>query len=323
MRRVRYHEFGGPEVLRIEETPVPEPGPGQVLLRAEAIGASWVDTTIRAGTSPFGTWPLPGSPHGDVVGTVERVGDGIDQALVGRRVVALVHRDAYADFAVADASALTEVPDGVNSGDASVLAMPAPVAQVALELGGLAHGETVLVHSVTGGIGHLAVQLARLRGARRVIGTVGSPDKLDAARRLGADVAVCLATPDWTDQVRAAVPDGVDVALDSVGGTVSAATLELLAPLGRLVVYGAASGTLPELSAAALFAVRTVTGFGVEQWRAARPAEHRRVVAEVTARVAAGELRTQVSATVPLAEAARAHTLLEDRSRIGRVLLAP
>lgn len=324
MRRVRYYEFGGPEVLRVEDAPVPEPSAGQVLLRTEAVGASWVDTAIRAGTSPLGSWSLPGSPHGDVVGTVEKVGEGVDATLTGRRVATLVPRDAYADFALADAQWLAEVPDGIDAGNASVLAMPAPVALLALEMGRTAPGETVLVHSATGGIGHLAVQLARLRGAARVVATVGSPGKLDAARRLGADAAVSRADPDWAEQVRAAVgPDGVDVVLDSVGGPVSGTSLELLAPLGRLVIYGAASGSLPELPMQALSGLRTVTGFGIMPWRTARPDEYRRQLAEVTAHLATGELRTEVQETVPIAEASRAHELLEDRSRVGRVLLVP
>lgn len=324
VRRVRYHEFGGPEVLRVEDAPVPEPASGQVLLRTEAVGTSWVDTAMRAGTSTLGRGiQLPSSPHGDVVGTVESVGDGVDPSLTGRRVTALVASDAYADFALADATWLADVPEGVGVGDASVLAMPGPVALLALERGRTAPGDTVLVHAATGGIGHLAMQLATLMGAARVVATVGSPDKVDDARRLGADIAVSYAEPDWAEQVRAATPAGVDVVLDSVGGKVSATSLELLAPFGRHVIYGMASGAMPELPARALVEMRTVTGFGITQWRAARPDDARRQLAEVAKYVAAGRLRTEVQATVPLAESPRAHELLEDRGRVGRVLVVP
>ena len=181
MRRVRYYEFGGPDVLRVEEVDQPVPEAGQVLIRTEVIGTSWVDTTMRSGTSPFGRPDLPGSPHGDVVGRVEQVGEGVDQGLLGQRVAAFAERDAYADYVVAAADWVVRVPAGVDAALASVLSMPAPVALRVLRTGQLAKGETVLVHSAAGGIGHLAVQLAKLEGAGTVIATAGTPDKLEFA----------------------------------------------------------------------------------------------------------------------------------------------
>jgi NADPH2:quinone reductase len=322
MRRVRYYEFGGPEVLKVEEADIPAPGPGQVLVKTEAIGTSWVDTTFRSGTSPLGHPTLPGSPHGDVVGTVEAVGAGADPALAGARVAALVNPDAYADYVVADADWLVPVPAGVDAGTASVLDMPAPVALRVLRTGRLAAGETVLVHAAAGTIGHLATQLARIEGAGTVIATASSPAKLEFARQHGADVGVCYTDPDWPDQVRAAAPGGVDVVLETVGGQVTAQSLDLLAPFGRLVVYGAASGELPDLPAW-LPALRTVSGFGLLAWRAARPEQARQEMTELAGLAAAGRLRASVQATLPLEQAARAHELLEDRDRMGRVLLVP
>jgi NADPH:quinone reductase len=323
MRRVRYYQHGGPEVLTLEEVPVPEPGPGQVLLRTEAIGTSFVDTAFRRGTSPLGRLTLPGSPHGDVVGTVEAVGDDADPALRGQRVVALVNPDAYADYALAGADWLVQVPAGVDPGTASVLDMPAPVALRILRAGQLAPGETVLVHSAAGGIGHLATQLARLEGAGTIIATASSPAKLDFARAHGADLALSYADPDWPDQVRAAAPGGVDLVLDCIGGPVSAQSVALLAPFGRLVIYGAASGQLPELPTLGGLSLRTVTGFGWLAWLAARPEKAKAEQAELAKLAADGQLQATVQATLPLAEAARAHELLEDRTRQGRVLLIP
>jgi NADPH:quinone reductase len=320
MRRVRYYEFGGPEVLKVEEADIPVPGPGQVLVRTEAIGTSWVDTSFRRGTSPLGRPSLPGSPHGDVVGTVEAVGEGADPALAGQRVVDLVNPDAYADYVLADADWLVRVPDGVDAGTASVLDMPAPVALRVLRTGRLAPGETVLVHAAAGSIGHLATQLARIEGAGTVIATASSPAKLEFAREHGADVGVCYADPDWPDQVRAAAPGGVDVVLDTIGGQVTAQSMDLF---GRLVFYGAASGDLPELPVARVLSLRSVSGFGLLAWRAARPDQARQEMTELAGLAAAGRLRAVVQATLPLEEAARAHALLEDRSRVGRVLLVP
>lgn len=322
MRRVRYYEFGGPEVLKVEEADIPVPGPGQVLMKTEVIGTSWVDTAFRGGTSPLGSPSLPGSPHGDVVGTVEAVGAGVDPALAGARVAALVNPDAYADYVVADADWLARVPAGVDAGTASVLDMPAPVALRVLRTGQLAAGETVLVHAAAGSIGHLATQLARIEGAGTVIATASSPAKLEFAREHGADVGVCYTDPDWPDQVRAIAPGGVDVVLETIGGQVSAQSLDLLAPFGRLVFYGAASGQLPQLPTW-VPALRTVSGFGLMAWREARPEQARQEVTELAGLAADGRLRAFVQATLPLEQAARAHELLEDRDRVGRVLLVP
>jgi NADPH2:quinone reductase len=323
MRRVRYYEYGGPEVLQIEEAEIPAAGPGQVLIRTEVVGASWVDTAMRRGISAFGQQPLPGSPHGDVVGTVEAAGDGVDQALLGQRVAALVARDAYADYVVADADWLASVPASVGSAEATVLSMPAPVALGILRAGRLAAGETVLVHAAGGSLGHLLTQLARQDGAGTIIATVGAPGKADFAREHGADVVISYRDSDWPDQVRAAAPGGVDVIADSLGGEYTATNLDLLAPLGRLVIYGALSGGLPSIPAAGVLGLRYVTGFGLVGWRAARPALARRDIADAAARVGAGQLRVAVSGTVPLAAASKAHELLEDRTRVGRVLIVP
>jgi NADPH2:quinone reductase len=323
MRRVRFYEYGGPEVLTVEEADPPVPAEGQVLIRTEVIGGSFVDTAMRAGTSAFGQPPLPGSPHGDVVGTVEEVGAGVDPSWRGRRVAALVGTDAYADLVVADADWLAPVPDGMDAAQASNLAMPGPVALLALRAGRVAAGETVLVHAAAGNIGHLATQLAKLEGAATVIATAGSPAKRDFALAHGADVAISYADADWADQVRAAAPGGIDVALDSIGGATSATTLGLLAPRGRLAIYGAAAGRLPELPIGELLALRSVTGFGLVGFRAAFPDEARAHIAEFTEHVAAGRVRTAIAVTVPLSEPAKAHEALEDRARTGRVLLEP
>ncbi|MBO1417930.1 zinc-binding dehydrogenase [Streptomyces sp. FH025] len=324
MLRVRYHRYGGPEVLTPEEAEIPTPGPGQALLRAEAIGANFVDTRFRRG-EPEGSIfhrPLPGVLTGDVVGTVEAVGPGAPAALVGQRVAAL-SEDAFAEFALADAAWLAPVPDGLDLGAASMLPLGGPVALGVLRLGRPAAGETVLVHAAAGGIGHLAVQLAKLLGAGTVIATAGSAAKLDFARSLGADAAVDYRSPDWPEQVRAAAPNGVDLVLDSVGGDVLQRSFEVLAPLGRVVVYGAADGQPGSVPVLRLFRLNEALGFSLLAWRAARPEQARRDVEEITGHFAAGRLNAVVHARLPLTEAATAHRLLEERTNLGRVLLLP
>jgi NADPH2:quinone reductase len=324
VRRVRYYEYGDPDVLTIEEAEIPTPGPGQVLIRAEAIGANFVDTKFRRGPSSGAIFqrPLPGKLTGDVVGTVEAAGLGVDTQQVGRRVAGLAE-DAFADYIVADAQWLAPIPDGLDLGAASMLPMGAPVALRTLRTGRLAPGETVLIHAAAGGIGHLAVQLAKLLGAGTVIATAGSPAKLDFVRKCGADIAIDYTDSDWPDQVRKAAPRGVDVVLDSVGGETLQRSFDVLAPFGRIVIYGAASGELTSLPVTNLFALKSVAGFSLIAWRAADPEQARQEMTEVAEYSTAGQLHTAVHARLPLAEAAAAHRLLEDRSQLGRVLLLP
>jgi NADPH2:quinone reductase len=322
MRRVRYQEYGGPEVLRVEEVEVPEPGPGQVLLRTEAVGANFVDTKFRRGGDGIFHRPLPGILTGDVVGSVVAVGDGVTGVAAGERVAALAE-DAFADQVLVDADWLVPVPAGMDAATASMLPMGGPVALGALRAGRLAAGESVLVHAAAGGIGHLVVQLARALGAGTVVATAGSAAKLDFARSLGADVAVDYTAPDWPDRVREALPGGVDVVADAVGGDVLLRSLDLLAPLGRAVAYGVASGGLVDVPLGSLFALRSVTGFSLLAQRAGLPELARAQVAESAGHLATGRVKVTLAATFPLVEAAAAHRLLEDRGQLGRILIVP
>src|ERR1700745_3984739 len=201
MRRVRYHAHGGPEVLRIEEAEVPAPGPGQVLIRAEAIGVNYVDVQLRRATDPGSLYyrELPATLTGDVVGTVSALGPGVDPDLAGTRVAVLLE-DAYADYVLAGTDWLVPAPPELRAEAAAMLPTVGAVALGALRAGRLANGETVLVTAGAGGIGHLAVQLARLLGAGTVVATAGSPAKLDVLASLGADVTVNHGDPGWAEQ---------------------------------------------------------------------------------------------------------------------------
>jgi NADPH2:quinone reductase len=322
VRRVRYHRYGGPEVLQVEEVDLPRPGPGQVRLRTEVIGANFIDSKFRQGLGERYGRPMPATLTGDVVGTIDAVGSDVDTGLAGRRVAALTE-DAFADYVLADAQWLATVPGGLDDGSSTMLPLAAPVALGTLRAGRVAPGETVLVHAAAGGIGHVTVQLAKLLGAGRVIATAGSPAKLDFARARGADVAIDYTEADWPNQVRAAAPDGVDVVLDSVSGEVTMRSLELLAPNGRLVAYGVAAGEPADIPVRTLYQLRSVIGFSLLAWRASRPEEATCAVEELTDHFLTGRLRTTVHTRLPLADAAKAHQLLDDRAQLGRILLVP
>jgi NADPH:quinone reductase len=324
VRHVRYHARGGPEVLAVEETDIPEPGPGQVLIRTEAIGVNYVDVQIRRERRPDSIWfrPLPGTLTGDVVGTVEKAGPGADPALTGARVAVLLE-DACADYVVADATWLAGVPAGLGAAAATMLPTTGAVALGALRAGRPGPGDVVLVTAGAGAIGHLAVQLAREQGAGTVIATAGSAAKLALAKELGADVVIDHAQPGWADQVLSAAPGGVDVALEAVGGPMLHESIGLLAPFGRAVVFGASAGDLTSVPVRGLFALKSVTGFSLLAWRTADPVRARADIAELTALFETGVLRAAAETTLALAEVARAHRLLEERAVLGRLILVP
>jgi NADPH:quinone reductase-like Zn-dependent oxidoreductase len=324
MRHVRFHSHGGPEVLVVEQTDIPVPGPSQVLIRTEAIGLNYVDVQVRRQETPGSIYyrPLPGTLTGDVVGVVERTGQDANQALIGQRVAVLLE-DACADYVLADPAWLVSVPPDLDAGAASMLPMVGAVGLGALHAGRLAAGETVLITAGAGSVGHLAVQLARLLGAGQVIATASSPAKLEFLTGLGADAAIDYTQPNWPDQVRAAAPGGIDLALESVGGEVLHTTIGLLAPFGRAVVFGASAGDLSSVPVTSLFALKSVTGFALLAWRAVRPDQARADIAELTSMLRDGRLRAVTSTRLPLTDVVKAYQLLENRAVTGRVILTP
>jgi len=323
MRRVRYHAHGGPEVLVIEDAEVPSPGPGQVLIRTEAIGLNYVDVQIRRASETGSVFhrPVPAGLTGDVVGTVERGGEGTDPALTGTRVAALTE-DSCADYVVADADWLVPISASLNAESASVLPTIGAVALGALRLSRISEGDTVLVTAAAGGIGHLAVQLARHLRAGTVIAAAGTAAKAGFLKELGADVTVDYSQPDWADHVRLAVPGGVNVILEAVGGDTLLECIGLLAPFGRAVGYGAASGDWGSVPILRLAALKTLSAFSLLALRAAAPEDARANIAELAGLLESGELRA-VTKTLPFTDIAKAHRLFEERSVLGRLVLMP
>ncbi|MFF5639250.1 zinc-binding alcohol dehydrogenase family protein [Streptomyces sp. NPDC012825] len=325
MRAVRIHEYGGPEVLRTEEVPIPEPGPGQVLIEAEAVSVGFAQTQMRRNAFPAPMWrpEFPITLGGDVVGDVVAVGPGVTGIVVGDRVGAFTLHGAYAEYVVVDADTVLPVPAALDAAQATALPAPGPIAMGTMGTASLAPGESVLVHAASGGIGHLAVQLARLAGAT-VIATAGTPEKCAYARSLGADVAVDYSRADWADAVREATGGrGVDVILDSVGGEVLRQGVRLLAPFGRLVFYGSAGGgpDIPAVSPMELIGMKFLTGFALSAWRSARPERYRADHDALTAHLLAGTVRQTVHATLPLEDVGKAHEIVESRAQLGRIVL--
>ncbi|MFH8725106.1 zinc-binding alcohol dehydrogenase family protein [Streptomyces termitum] len=326
MRTVRIHAFGNPEVLRAEETPVPDPGPGQVLIAVEAVGVGFAQTQMRRDVFPAPMW-RPSFPivlGGDVVGTVAALGAGVTGLREGDRVGAFTLHGAYAEYVAVDADTVLPVPAGMDAATATALPGSGPIAMGVLATAALRPGETVLVHAAAGGIGHLAVQAARAAGAGRIIATAGSAAKLDFARELGADVLVDYSRDDWPDRVREATGgQGVDIVLDSVGGEGLRTGIGLLAPFGRLVFYGSSAGgrALPAVSPMELIGMRSLTCFALGQWRTSRRRAYLDHHDTLVRHLTDGTVRHAVHAALPLEEAAKAHEIVESRAHTGRVVL--
>jgi NADPH:quinone reductase len=320
VKAIRQHAFGGPEELRVEEVPDPEPTGHQVRIAVEAAGVHFIDTTIRQGTS-FGALPppeLPMTPGREVAGTVESAGFDVDPAWLGRRVVAHLGpaNGGYAALAVVDVDEVFALPGHVDAAGAVAMVGTGRTTLGILEVAAIRPDDVVLITAAAGGIGSLLVQAARAAGAT-VVGAAGGPEKDERVKALGADVAVDYAEPGWAKRVPA-----VTVALDGVGGDLGRQALEAIAVGGRLVLFGYSSGSITELSAGDLFSRGLTASAAIGPRILQRPGGMRDLEERSLAAAADGSLVPAVH-RFALADAAAAHAALEGRATTGKVVLIP
>jgi putative PIG3 family NAD(P)H quinone oxidoreductase len=323
MKAVEIEAPGGPEVLRPVERPVPAPGPGEVLIGVEAAGVNRPDILQRLGryAPPPGASDIPGL---EVSGMIEALGEGVREWKVGDRVTALVAGGGYAEYCAAPAPQCLPIPRGLDL--VAAAALPETCFTVWANVfarGRLAAGETLLVHGGTSGIGTTAIQMARCFGAR-VFATAGSAAKCDACRRLGAEDAFDRTREDFVARVREATGGrGADVILDMVGGDYLPRNLAALAPEGRLVQIALIGGATGTLSLQDVMQRRlTITGSTLRPRTVAEKGAIARALREqVWPHVEAGRLRPVIHATVPLAQAADAHRMMEAGEHIGKIVL--
>ena len=315
MRAVQIDEFGGPEVLNVrEDVPKPEPGEGELLVEVARAGMNFADTHQRE-NSYLAKFELPLILGGEVAGTTDD----------GRRVVAMLRSGGYAEYAAAPKAGTFPVPDGVDDGAALALLVQGLTAWHLFRTSAkLAEGESVVVISGAGGVGHLAVQLAKPFGAGRVIATASSEEKRAMALELGADAAVDPDEEDLAAALREANGgEKVDVVLEMSGGRVFDACLDALAPFGRLVTYGIAGREPNELQSGRLMRrSQAVVGFWLVHCLG-KPELTQEPLRDLFERVARGELRPQVGETYPMSEVRRAHEDLQSRRTSGKLLLDP
>jgi NADPH2:quinone reductase len=315
MRAIQMTEFGGPEVLRLTELPEPVAGPHEVLIRVTRAGLNFADTHTRT-DSYVQKATLPLIPGGEVAGVREDTGE---------RVVALVGTGGYAEWAKAPEELVFPVPDELDDGTALAMIVQGTTAwHLYRTAGRVAAGESVVVHGAAGGVGSIAVQLGHRLGSGRLIATASSEAKRALTLELGADVAVDPDPEGLTERlIEANGGDPVDVVFEMSGGEVFDRSYRALAPFGRIVVCGIATGEPNRISSGSLLRhSRAIVGFYLVHCLA-RPGMFAEALADLFARAGRGELHAVLGATYPLGQAAQAQIDLRERRTTGKLLLDP
>ena len=322
MRAVLCHAFGPPSALTVDEVPEPTPGPGQVLIRVEAAGVNFADTLVIEGKYQARP-PFPFSPGGEVAGVLAGLGPDAEAPPLGTRVLAMTGHGGFAEAALAPASAVVPVPDGVAPDVAASLSYAYGTTLHALrDRGRLRAGDTVLVLGAAGGVGLAAVQVAKLLGAR-VIAAASSAAKLELCRQAGADALLEYGDEGWRERLRALTgKEGVDVVYDPVGGPYAEPALRSLAWGGRYLVIGFAAGEIPRIPLnLTLLKSCDIVGVFYGNFAQRDPAGNRALMAQLLDWVREGRLRPEISATYPLEQAAAAMEALRSRAVVGKVVL--
>jgi len=321
-RTIRFHQTGGPEVLKLETAQVGEPGPGQARVRHTYVAVNFIDVYFRTGRYPL---PLPNGLGSDAVGVVEAVGSGVTDVRVGDRVGYLLGpQGAYADVRIMPADVLIPLPDGVSDRTASTLMMKGMTTQYLFrQVYPLKGGETILYHAAAGGVGLIACQWAKALGVT-MIGTVSTDQKAEVARAHGCAHTIVTSRENIAERVREITGGkGVPVVYDSVGKDTLMASLDSLQPRGALVSNGTSSG--PVVIDSMLLAVKGslwVTRPAMIHY--ATPRAHMLEMAkELFDLVLAGKIRSEPNQTFALEDAAEAHRALEARKTVGATVLVP
>jgi NADPH2:quinone reductase len=322
MQAIRVHQFGGLDVLSLDQVPLPEPGPGEARVKLEAAGVNYIDIYHRMGQYK-GALPLTLGQEG--AGVVDAIGPNVTEVKLGDRVAYASQQGAYVEQHVVASWRLVPIPDAVSTQQAAAVMLQGLTAHyLCFSTYPLRPGDTALVHAAAGGVGSLLVQIAKRCGAR-VIGTVSTEEKAQLAREAGADEVILYTQTDFEAEVkRLTGGTGVNVVYDSVGKTTFDKSVNCLRPRGYMVLFGQSSGAVPPLdpqvlnAKGALFLTRPTLGFYT-----ADRAELLGRTNDLFAWMASGELKVRVDQTFSLAQAAEAHRYMEGRQSKGKLLLIP
>ena len=342
MRALVVRRYGPPNVLELQQVPDPQPKAGEVLIRVKSIGVNFADLLQRMGIYP-GTPKPPFVPGLEIAGVVEKIAESGKQTegeglRVGDAVVALPQFNAYAEWVVAPATQVHRLPAGMRFDEGAAIFVNYLTAYHSMfVMGNLQPGDRILIHGAAGGVGIAAVQLARARGLV-IFGTAG-PAKQEYLRKIGVDHPIDYTRGDLVEAVRKYAPDGIELAMDAIGGKSFAQSYKCLGPVGRLVVYGFSAAAGPDGKRNPLRALRAyletprfhplklmaknaaVIGVNLGGVRS-RGALLRSELSEIFRMYAEGKIKPVIGKTFPLEEGAAAHQYIHDRKNIGKVILS-
>lgn len=320
MKAIRVHDYGGPEVLRYEDVPVPQPGPKEAVVKTEAIGVNFIDVYHRTGFYKMNT---PFTPGMEAAGTISAVGPDVSEVRVGDRVAWAMTPGSYAEYVLVQSWKLVKLPGSVDAKAGAATMLQGMTAHyLAHSSFPLKRGDSALVHAAAGGVGLLLIQVAKKLGAT-VYGTVSTEAKAQLARQAGADEVILYTEKDFEAEMKRFTNGrGVNVVYDSVGKTTFEKSLNCLQPRGYLVLYGQSSGGVPPFDPGILAAKGSLflTRPGLAHYAATREELLSRT-RDLFGWIASGELKLRIERTFPLSDAAEAHRALEGRKTAGKVLL--
>ena len=322
MKALRIHNYGGPEVLKLEDIPIPEPKLGEARIKIETSGVNFIDIYQRTGLYPLKT---PCTLGMEGAGVVDAVGESVTEVKHGDRVAYAMIPGSYAEYAIVPTVKLAPLPSNLDSKSAAALMLQGITAHyLTHSTYPLKNGETALVHAAAGGVGLLLVQLAKMRGAR-VIGTVSTEAKVQLAKQAGADEVILYTQVDFSAEAKRLTGGaGVHVVYDSVGATTFEKSLDCLRPCGYLALFGQSSGPVPPVDPAKLAAKGSLflTRPSLPHYILNR-AELLKRTGDLFHWTASGALKLRIDKVFPLSETAEAHRLLENRKTTGKVVLVP
>lgn len=321
VKAIRAHEFGGPDVMRLEEVELPGPGKGEVLVRQHAAGVNYIDTYFRSGL--YKPPSMPFTLGNEAAGEVVEVGKGVTDVKAGDRVAYVAALGCYAEARIVDVSRIVKLPKSIHYDTAAAMMLKGLTAQYLLrQTYKVREGDTILVHAAAGGVGLILCQWAKALGAT-VIGTAGTPEKAKLAKKAGAKHVILYRDEDFAARVKELTKGKLCTAVyDGVGKATFPASLDCLAPLGTFVSYGAASGPIAAfdltllMTKGSLFATRpTLNNYAASRESLVKMAR------DLFRVVASGTVQIALHATAPLEDAAAIHRLLENRETTGSTVL--
>lgn len=324
MKAIELTGLKGFESLRVVEADKPKPGPNQVLIEVKAAGINFAELELTKGKYPA-LKPLPYILGFEAAGIVAELGSQVKRISVGDKITAIASSGGFADYATADANSVIPIPHGISFAEASTIPIHGLSAYALLKFAAKPQShETILIQAAAGGVGLYLVQLAKIMGAKQVIALASSKEKLDLAKSLGADAVIDYSEKSWPTQVREVTGGkGADIVLEAASGEVGAESFKLVAPFGRVVLFGAKNihDTIsPEKIQQLIYKNQTMIGFNVPSLRPEQIAE---CVPDLLKLISQGRIKLFANTTFPLVEVRKAFEAVANRQTIGKVVLTP